>query len=98
VQQASLTQGELFPVNGAEANAATGAAPAAPQLKWEAAYHLVDSPEKFKAFLKELKRQERFAIDLETTGLDPRGSEVVGYSFCWKAGEAWYLPVCGPQG
>lgn len=97
-QQASLTQGELFPVNGAEARAANGAAPAAPQLKWDATYHLVNTPDKFQAFLKELKRQKRFAIDLETTGLDPRRSEIVGYSFCWKAGEAWYVPVCGPQG
>src|SRR5207248_3684766 len=25
-------------------------------------------------------------------------ADIVGYAFCWKAGEAWYLPVRGPQG
>jgi DNA polymerase I len=92
-----VTQGELFPETGTEGNG-----PAAPALvsagPWKATYHLVDTPGKFTEFLKQLRRQKRFAIDLETTGLEPRRAEVVGYSFCWQAGEAWYLPVRAPEG
>ena len=32
---------------------------------WRAKYHLVDTPEKFDAFLAEVKRQKRIALDLE---------------------------------
>ena len=35
---------------------------------------------------------------LETTSLEPRRAAIVGYSFCWKAGEAHYLAVRGPEG
>jgi len=31
-------------------------------------------------------------LDTETTGIDPLRAELVGMSFCWKKGEAWYLP------
>lgn len=65
---------------------------------WDADYRLVDTPEKLQAFLHDLKQQSRFAIDLETTGLEPRRAAIVGYAISWKEGEAWYLPVRGPQG
>jgi DNA polymerase-1 len=65
---------------------------------WKAMYHLVDTQKKFDAFLKDLRKQKRFAIDLETTDLDPRKAEIVGYSVTWKPGEAWYLAVRGPEG
>src|SRR5262249_29280445 len=42
------------------------------------------------------KKQRRFAIDLETTSLEPRRAEIVGFAISWKAGEGWYLPVRGP--
>jgi DNA polymerase-1 len=67
-----------------------------PTDNWQATYHLVDTPEKFQAFEKELKKQRRFAIDLETTSLEPRRAEIVGFAISWKAGEGWYLPVRGP--
>src|SRR5207244_2600603 len=38
---------------------------------WQADYHLIDTPAKFAKFLKALQKQQRFAVDLETTGLDP---------------------------
>ena len=62
---------------------------------WKADYKLVDTPEALKDFLKQLKKQKRFAFDLETTGLDPLRSEIVGYAFSWKDGEGYYL--AGPR-
>ena len=64
---------------------------------WEHTYHLVDDPQKFADFLKELHQQRRFAIDVQTTSLDPQQAQIVGFALCWKAGEAWYLPVRGPD-
>jgi len=60
-------------------------------------YHLVDTSESFDKFLQELAGQRRIAVDLETTSLSPRQAEIVGYAFSWKEGEAWYLPVRGPD-
>jgi DNA polymerase-1 len=61
-------------------------------------YFLVDTPEKFAAFLAELRRQSEFAFDTETTGLNPIDSDVVGMSFSWKAGEAYYIAVRSMMG
>jgi DNA polymerase-1 len=61
-----------------------------------AGYALVDTPEAFAAYLADLKRQPAFVFDLETTGLDPVGSDIVGYAFSWQEGTAYYLPVRGP--
>jgi DNA polymerase-1 len=94
-------QGELFPgeFDGAEEPPLEPAeVDGSLAAEWDATYHLVDTPEKFEAFAKELIKQQRFAIDLETTSLEPRRAELVGLAFCWQAGEAWYLAVCGPAG
>src|SRR5262249_48462768 len=78
-----------------------GPAPAAAREAgppWVADYRNIDTPESFTAFLDELKKQPRFCLDTETTSLDPLRAELVGLSFSWKEGEAYYLPVRGPSG
>jgi DNA polymerase-1 len=45
-----------------------------------------------------LKAQKAFVFDLETMGLDPVHDPIVGYSFCWQPGAAYYLPVRAPEG
>jgi len=61
-------------------------------------YHLVDTAERFAAFISQLERQQLFAVDTETTSLQPMRAELVGMSFCWKEHEAYYLPVKAPMG
>lgn len=61
------------------------------------AYQTVDTPEALLAFAAELERQPRFAVDTETTSKDPLQANLVGLSFCWNEGEAYYLPVRGPM-
>ncbi|MBL4658243.1 MAG: DNA polymerase I [Flavobacteriales bacterium] len=56
-------------------------------------YHLVDKPDSIKALIADLKKQKEFCFDTETTGLDPLVAELVGMSFSWKAGEAYYVPI-----
>jgi DNA polymerase-1 len=70
----------------------------APSADWKADYKAVDTKKSFDAFLKKLRKQKRFTVDLETTSLDPLRAEMVGYAFAWAEGEAYYLPVRGPKG
>ena len=61
-------------------------------------YTLIDTPEVFARFVSELKRQGIFAVDTETTSVDPMRADLVGLSFCWEPHRAFYLPVRGPLG
>ena len=107
---AGQSQGELFAAEelfpfGANAPAeatespAIGATPVPPGAdNWQADYQLVDTEAKFEKFLRQLRKQKRLAFDLETTSLSPLQAEIVGLAFSWKAGQAWYLPLRGPEG
>jgi DNA polymerase-1 len=98
VRQEPARQMELFPTIAEGPPAANGALPRTIKTSWQAAYHLVNNADQFKKFLKELAKQQRIAFDLETTGLEPRRAEIIGYAFCWQPAEAWYLAVKGPVG
>jgi len=67
-------------------------------LTGSARYTLVDSLQRLEAFVAELGQQRCFAFDTETTGLNPVTAQIVGASFCWQAGEAWYLPLRAAMG
>ena len=58
-----------------------------------AEYELIDTPSALEKFVTKLGRQRTFAFDTETTGLNPVHASLAGLSFCWKAGEAYYIPV-----
>lgn len=98
-KQLEAVQGSLFGFGVTETfedNAEAGEV--RPQIVWNATYHLVNTAEKFASFLEGLKKQTRFAVDLETTSLEPRSAKLVGLAFSWREGEAWYVPVRGPEG
>jgi DNA polymerase-1 len=61
-------------------------------------YRLVDTEEKFDAFLKDLKKQNRFAFDTETDQLGSMSAHLVGLSFSWAHNTGFYVPVRGPAG
>ena len=65
---------------------------------WDADYRLIETAEKFSAFLAELLQQTFVSIDTETTSIHPRDAELVGLSFAWEAGVGYYLPVRAPAG
>lgn len=56
-------------------------------------YYLVDKSDQIADLVKTLSQQEFCSFDTETTGLDPNVSELVGMSFSFKEGEAYYVPV-----
>ncbi|MCL4140029.1 UNVERIFIED_CONTAM: hypothetical protein GTU68_044173 [Idotea baltica] len=60
----------------------------------ESEYSLLNK-QSYPAFLKELQQQKEFAFDTETSSLDVTACELLGISFSWKAGQAFYLPVKG---
>ncbi len=56
-------------------------------------YKLIDTPTKRASLLKKLLKQKVVAFDTETTGIDANEAELVGISFSYKVGEAFYVPV-----
>ena len=48
-------------------------------------------PKNVKTFSKRLAEQKSYCFDLETTGLDPRDTQIVGIAFSWKAHEGWFV-------
>ncbi|MFA0961858.1 DNA polymerase I [Roseivirga sp. BDSF3-8] len=56
-------------------------------------YHLVEEEEKLKELAVYLGRQKEFCFDTETDSLDAHEAELVGLSFSYVAGEAYYVPV-----
>jgi DNA polymerase-1 len=86
-------QESLFGEGGAEKNN-----PLTPFTKGELKrdgfkYELIDTEKKFDKFYAELKKQSGFAIDTETTGLNPFRVELLGISFSWHEEEAYYLSL-----
>lgn len=72
--------------------------PAAPPSNWQTNYQIVASVDALEQLVQQMRRQSRLAIDTETTSTNPRFAEIVGYSFAWTDGEAYYVPVRGPLG
>ena len=64
--------------------------------KIDACYTCICDQESFSDFINELKKQSSFAFDTETTSSEPMRAELVGLSFSWQAGKAFYIPVRGP--
>jgi len=56
-------------------------------------YNLIDNENDFDKFLIELKKQKLFVFDTETTGLDPLTAQLLGISFSWQSGLAYYLKL-----
>ncbi|OGX88399.1 DNA polymerase I [Hymenobacter glacialis] len=71
-------------------------APSGPRKRLEDVpyqYHMMDTPELRKSLLSFLLQQTEVSFDTETTGLDIMTARLVGLSFCWLPGEAYYVPV-----
>lgn len=60
-------------------------------------YQLVNTPEARTALIEQLVAQKLFAFDTETSELDPNQAELVGMSFSYAAGQAFYVPLPANQ-
>lgn len=60
-------------------------------------YHLMDTPALRKSLIRYLSNQDEFCFDSETTSIDAVEAEIVGLSFAYYAGEAFYVPIPSDQ-
>ncbi len=87
----------MAPDGGSAVRTAEGPAVAA-QGATESAYRLVNTPKAFDELGSRLAGQKDFALDTETTSVNATDAELVGLSFAWEAGEAYYIPVRSAYG
>ena len=55
-------------------------------------YTLVNAKEQIQELIDKLKKQPEICFDTETTSIDANNAELVGLSFAWQTGEAFYIP------
>lgn len=60
-------------------------------------YQLIRSRAEFDHLCQTLQTLERFAVDTETTDLDPLNAELVCVSLAWLPGEAYCVPLQFPE-
>lgn len=56
-------------------------------------YHLIQTPQERAELLELLLEQASICFDTETTGIDSLRADLVGFSFSYKAKEAFYVPT-----
>jgi len=56
-------------------------------------YRIIKSEKELEKLISELKKAGEFALDTETTDVNPIDAELVGISFSCKEKEAYYVPV-----
>ena len=95
--EAAVERGEENQEGGEPGEA--GAAEPAPVL--HGGRNIQNTPHSYTAIVGEkaigelvglLKQQKEICFDTETTGIDPNDAELVGLSFSYQPGEAWYVP------
>jgi DNA polymerase-1 len=95
-------QGDLFAAPAGNAPASAPKKSSAPPAhavadfnitNTEQDYRKVESPAERAALVDALSQQDLFAFDTETTSVDPNLAELVGMSFSWEKGVAYYVPV-----
>ncbi|WP_205507964.1 DNA polymerase I [Longitalea arenae] len=59
-------------------------------------YRTLQEEEAITSLVKELLEEKEICFDTETTGMDANDVELVGMSFSFKPGEAYYIP-CPPD-
>lgn len=56
-------------------------------------YILVESIEEIKELVTILSKQQKICFDTESTGVDPLLADIVGLSFSFEKGKAYYVPT-----
>jgi len=69
----------------------TAKAPKEASLNFEAI--TLDTKEKLDAVIETVDKETLVAFDTETTGLDTKVADMVGFSFCLNDAKAYYVPI-----
>ena len=90
IKKAQTTNAPM-PECGMPSSAAKRSEPKKPILTFEAV--MLDTKAKLDAVLEGLTKETLVAFDTETTGLDTKTAEMVGFSFCLDEKKAYYVPI-----
>ncbi len=85
-------QMDLFSV-GTETSSPTPATDMSEFSAETADYKLIETRDKRMTFIKDLMKQKIVCFDTETTSVDANLANLVGMSFSWKQGVAYYVPI-----
>lgn len=61
-------------------------------------YRVITTRESLADLIEGLSQKKRFAIDVETTSVQPMLADLVGISVCAESGKAFYIPVGHSEG
>ena len=56
-------------------------------------YILLNDSKKLIEVINSIPKNSLVAFDTETTGLDAKKANIVGFSFCWENSKAYYVPI-----
>ncbi|MGB5867169.1 MAG: DNA polymerase I, partial [Arcobacteraceae bacterium] len=56
-------------------------------------YVLLNEPTKLFEVINGIPKNSLVAFDTETTGIDAKKANIVGFSFCWENSKAYYAPI-----
>ncbi len=96
VRKAAKTQplmGSLFDLDESEDTVVEEYSTLASSNTASSEYQLIDNQEKRSDLIAKLSNTKEFAVDTETTSIDPMTAELVGISISLKKNEAFYIPV-----
>lgn len=60
-------------------------------------YKAIATEKEIKELVAQLQKQKEICFDTETTGLDANNCELVGMSFAYQPGEAYYVPCSASE-
>ncbi len=64
----------------------------------DSTYETVTSLARLEELVDEIRSTQRLSIDTETTDVNPRAAKLVGISFAYESGQAYYVPIRAPEG
>ncbi len=63
-------------------------------LKAEGSYQPIQDLKELQKLLAKARKAAFMALDFECAGLDPHTAPILGFSFAFETGRAWYVPLC----
>ncbi|MEA2017726.1 MAG: DNA polymerase I [Campylobacterota bacterium] len=64
-----------------------------PKEVFNCEYILLNDVNKLFETLNTIPKNSLVAFDTETTGLDAKDVDIVGFSFCWESSKSYYVPI-----
>lgn len=83
---------EVFPQDLSQMEEIAGETVQLEEAVEKTSYKIIEKPKDLQALAVQLRKAGSFAFDTETTSWRPIAARLVGLSFSWRSGEAFYVP------